>query len=222
MYKRQGVPRADGHRTSASHRYERGRDGLGILGEPGQLGAEHHVTAQLAEPVEQDPLGAPLGQDPGPGIGRVLGRLGVVEHPVLARAGASLPRHADRRVAAPPHDLLEDAEVVEDLQGPRLDPLAPGTGEQLRRPLDDERAHAAPGEVAGQHQAGGPGAHDQDIAPPVPQGPGRDPQGGAPLLLLLVLVLVPVLVLVLRHRSPHSRSEISLTTLRRPVSQECP
>jgi hypothetical protein len=30
-------------------------------------------------------------------------------------------------------------------------------------PVDDLRAHAAPAELVGEHQAGGPGADDEDV-----------------------------------------------------------
>ncbi|CAM3703237.1 hypothetical protein NORO109296_03895 [Nocardiopsis rhodophaea] len=138
----------------------RGRP-VGVLRQADDLPAEGDAPAELFQPRQQDLLRTPLRHHPRFGGRRVLCRLGRIEHPVLAHALPVLPDHPDRVGAPGGADRLTDAEVVEDLHGARLDPLAARAGEQRVGPLDDERLHPAPGEVDAQRQTAGTRAHDQ-------------------------------------------------------------
>ncbi|MDQ1048108.1 hypothetical protein QFZ76_006344 [Streptomyces sp. V4I2] len=136
---------------------------FGVLLQPHRLPAEVHPPAELLQTREQDLLGAPLRNHPRLGVRGVLGRLGRVEHPVLAHPLPVLPDHPDRIAAPAREDRVEHAEVVEHLHRARLDALAARAGEQPLRPLHHQRVHAPPGEVDAQGEAGGAGAHDQYI-----------------------------------------------------------
>ncbi len=65
-------------------------------------------------------------------------------------------------VAAVRLELVDEAEIVEDLLGARLQALAAGAVERLGRLLDDPERDAAALQLAGQGEAGGSGADDED------------------------------------------------------------
>lgn len=155
---RDGVPRADrafggevrGHRVRVLfHRH--------------QLTAELHPPAEFREPLEQDLLCAPLRHHPRVGVRGFVARLGRIEHPVLADPRAVLPDHADGVGATGGVDRVQHTEIVEDLPGARLDPLAARPGEERVGALDDEGVDPAPGEVDGESEAGRSGADDEDL-----------------------------------------------------------
>lgn len=137
-----------------------------VLVEPDDLTPELHPPAQLLQPGEEDLLRPPLRHHPRHGERRVRGRLlqlGRVEHPVLAQPLAVLPDHPDRVGPAVREDRVQDAEVLQDLHGARLDALAARPREQSVRLLHDQRVHTPPGEVDAERQTGRARTHDQDI-----------------------------------------------------------
>ena len=76
-------------------------------------------------------------------------------------AGAG-PHLAARGGRAELQRTVGDLQVPVDLQGARLDSESPGLHGGTVVPVDDSRAHTAPGELVGEHQPGRPRAHDQD------------------------------------------------------------
>jgi hypothetical protein len=115
--------------------------------------------------LDRHPLGEQLGRPP---LGdhqhvrvRHLGRRVVqLVHPPL-HGLAVRPVHPQRRVvAAGGPETLDQAEVVEHLQGARLQALAAGTVERPRRLLEDAERHAVTLQLAGDGEAGRTGADD--------------------------------------------------------------
>ena len=135
-----------------------------VLGDPRQGGAEGDAAAELGQPGVQDLLGPPLREQPGLAVRRGIRGPGALEHVVLALPGAVLPDHPDRGRPARREDRVHHAQVVEDLHGAGLDALASGAGEEGVRLLDDEGAHAAAGQIAGEGEPGGSGPHDQYVS----------------------------------------------------------
>ncbi|GGV03012.1 hypothetical protein GCM10010502_67080 [Kitasatospora aureofaciens] len=60
-------------------------------------------------------------------------------------------------------DPVEHAEVLQDLQGARLESLAARAGKEPRTAFDGQGGDAVPGEVECEGEAGGPGSDDQDV-----------------------------------------------------------
>lgn len=152
--------------VAGAHRPARGEvrgDALRVLRDTDDLVAEGDPAAQFREPRGQDLLRAPLRHHPRPVVRRVLARLGRVEHVVLADPLAVPPDHADRVGAAHRVERVDDAEVVEDLHGAGLEALAPRAREQLPGALQDQRVHAAPGQLDTEGEPGGAGADDQYV-----------------------------------------------------------
>ena len=58
---------------------------------------------------------------------------------------------------------IDDAQVRVDLEGAGLHAERPRLARRPGMAVDDHRAHAAAGELVGEHQAGGAGADDQDV-----------------------------------------------------------
>jgi hypothetical protein len=58
---------------------------------------------------------------------------------------------------------LDDAEPGVDLQRARLHAKRPRLARRPGMPVDDQRTHASPSELVGQHQPGRAGSDDQDI-----------------------------------------------------------
>lgn len=136
---------------------------LVVLLEAGHLGAELDLVAQLREPVAQDPLGAPLRLHDQVRVRDVRRRLPGLVHPAFPDDLVTFVA-PDARVAAPGgEDLVDDAEVVEDLQRAGLQSLAAHSRGGLGRPLDDAQVHATAGELDGQGQSCRPGADDQYV-----------------------------------------------------------
>jgi hypothetical protein len=136
---------------------------VAVTGEPGDLHAELHPPAQLGEPLRQQFTGAPLRQHPGVRVGHVRAGVvpGVHAHVVQPPAGQV---HAHARVVAPGLEHpVDQAEVVEDLQGARLQALAARAVEEPRAALDQPVLDAAPGQIAGQRQSGRSGSDDQHV-----------------------------------------------------------
>lgn len=94
--------------------------------EIGELGAEFDLTAEGAQSVVQDGDGDVLWDQPGVGVGRGLATFTGGDH--APRDGHRAEVNPQLRVgAAPAEDFIDDAEVVEDFQGARLNPLGAGT-----------------------------------------------------------------------------------------------
>jgi len=77
-----------------------------------------------------------------------------------------VPRHRRIILSAGFVYFVDDAEVVIDLERTWLDALAARAGAMIRRHrigFDDAHGDAAPRQIAGQHQAGRPGAGNQDF-----------------------------------------------------------
>ncbi len=113
-------------------------------------------------------LGAPLREHPDRGErhGRVRDdRPGAPDEVPLALRFAVLPVQHPGVGPAGGTDGGEQAEVLEDLLGPGLEPLAARAGEQRPRLLDQQRGDSAPGQVAGEGQAGRAGADNEDLGP---------------------------------------------------------
>lgn len=62
---------------------------------------------------------------------------------------------------AVPHDMVDGAEIVEHLQGPRLNPLGLGRTTGSRIPLDEMAGDATAGEIARQRESHRAGADDE-------------------------------------------------------------
>jgi hypothetical protein len=133
-----------------------------VLRNAGQLGAELDPAAQLGQPLTQHLLGAPLGDDQHAGIGHIRGGLAAGVRVQVADDPVALPA-PERQVAdARGEHPLDHAEVVQDLQASWLQALAARAGERRGRLVEDPQP-PPPGQVAGQHQLGRPGPHDQDL-----------------------------------------------------------
>lgn len=148
------------HRTGGQVR----RDAFRVLGESGQRGREGDIAAQLAQACQQDLLCAPLRHHPRLPVRLGLSRRRPAEHVALALAPPVLPDHADRCRAAVRTHGVAHSEIVEDLSRARLDALAARAGEERGRLLDEEGAHAAAGQIAGEREAAGAGADDQHLS----------------------------------------------------------
>ncbi len=145
-----------------------GLDPVRVLVEAAQRGAEDDLAAEFAQPLVQQLLGAPLREHPDRGErhGRVRGdRPGAPDEVPLALRLAVLPAQHPGVGPTGGMDGGEQAEVLEDLLGPGLESLAARAGEQRPGLLDQQRGDSAPGEVAGEGQAGRAGADDKDLGP---------------------------------------------------------
>jgi len=166
---------ADGARAAVRADQIGGADGLGcvlacqrrgdavvVLGEADQCRAEFDVHAEFGEPIPQDALGPGLAEHPEIRVGDRRSRVDRLAHPAL---GDELSVQVDthRRCRHPCRvDGIQDAQVVEDLQGPWLDAVATGSGEEHGGPVDDPHRDVPAGEVEGEGQAGGSGACDEN------------------------------------------------------------
>ena len=109
-----------------------------------------------------------LQQHPHARIGHVGGRLALFDAVEFGRAERlwPVPRHRRIILSAGFVHFVDDAEVVIDLERAWLDALAARAGAMIRRHrigFDDADGDAAPRQIAGQHQAGRPGAGNQDF-----------------------------------------------------------
>jgi hypothetical protein len=70
--------------------------------------------------------------------------------------------HAAQPDAAIDH-LSGDAELLPDLQGPRLNANHPALGQRLRQFIDDVTQHTMPSQIRRHHKAHWPGPHDEHL-----------------------------------------------------------
>lgn len=134
-----------------------------VLVEADQLGGRLPRAPELGQPVAEYGLGPGLPQDPRVRIGHIRRRPEGLGHPPLHH---ELPVEMDVRHRQRPslvEHRVEDAEIFEDLERARLQPVAPRTGEELGRLVDDAYVTSAPGQVDGQGQAGRSGSRDEHI-----------------------------------------------------------
>ncbi len=152
------------HRTGgAVGAGDAGRDAVRVLGEGIQAGAERDRAAQLGQPRVLDLQIPPLREQQHGAVRGGRRRDAGLHHHLLVDHAAVRP-DAPRRVRpAGLQDGVEHAEVLVHLLGARLDAVAAGAGRQPVQALQDEGAHAAPGEVEAEGQAGGAGAGDQYV-----------------------------------------------------------
>ena len=132
---------------------------------PVSRGAELHLAAQLAQPLVQHLLGAPLGEHPriSP-YGSPPGRRRRSNMSNARPRAAALPEHADRGRAAARHGpRRRRPRSSRTSRRARLEALAPRAREERVALLHDAGPHAAAGQVAGEGEAGGPGADDQHV-----------------------------------------------------------
>ena len=92
----------------------------------------------------------------------VLGLGAAQRHLAIGRGRPDRHRHP----AVGDH-AIDDAEIVEHLEGARLDALAARAGLRAGGGLDQAEGDAAAGELAGQRQPGRAGADDQHRQPSV-------------------------------------------------------
>ena len=134
-----------------------------MLAEAAQPGAQLDGDAKAGQPLAQDLLDPPLGDHQAdrirdvrrghvPGLG--VGRGDHLRPPVLAEQHVGDPGG---------QDPVDHPEVVEHLQAARAQPLAAGTGRELRDLVDDAHGDAAPGKITRERQAGRAGPHHEDI-----------------------------------------------------------
>jgi hypothetical protein len=133
-------------------------DAIGILRERHELRAELDFAAEIGKPRAQDIERLRLQQHPHAGIGHVGRRLAPLDAMKLGRSERLRPVPGQRRRIRPTGAVhtLDEAEVVVDFQRARLDALAARAGAMIRRRgkrLDDAERHAAPREIAGEHEA---------------------------------------------------------------------
>ena len=125
-----------------------------------QFGVPLHGRVPVAQPLAHDALVVVLAEDQDVWIGR--------------RAAPGLAQRHARGVPAARPDVgagggraklerpPDDAELRVDLHGARLHGERPRLKRGAGVPVDEHRAHAAPGELVGEHQAGRAGTDDQD------------------------------------------------------------
>nr|WP_313450326.1 hypothetical protein [Brevibacterium casei] len=150
-----------------------GGDPACVLCERFEPGAEAHRPAEPAEEVPQRFLDAPLRGDHARRIRNV--------RPVEERARHATDRpgravggdDGHRHRACVGEHLLDDAEVLEHLQGARLQSFSPRAGLGSVRGVDDLDRHAPAGELAGERESGGAGSDDE-------HGGGCDGHGDLP------------------------------------------
>ena len=148
---------------------QRRRDAIGILRKHTSLVPNSTRPPSSLQAPAQDVERARLQQHPHARIGHVgrsarAFRCGGIWP---GRAASARPTPAPDNIGPPACvHFVDDAEVVIDLERARLDALAARAGAMIRRRrigFDDADGDAAPRQIAGQHQAGRPGAGDQDV-----------------------------------------------------------
>ena len=143
----------------ASRLDDRGGDAAGILAEAVELGSLLDAAAELADPLTQD------------GLGQVLRD---VEHEAESRPIAGQFK-ADQGLAVGVHveaahylalldEPLGQAHHVEHFERARVNAQGACLQDYPVALVDDPGPDAAGQELAGQHEAGRPRAHDQDLA----------------------------------------------------------
>jgi hypothetical protein len=139
--------------------FEGHRHAVVVEAQVGQAATELDFAAQLCQAIPQNRLGAPLRQGHGVGVwplrSWLRGRHRQVEQQRLTQV------EPDRGVIGGClGNAIDDAEVIEHVQGARLQREAPRTDLRPIRLVDDPAGDAPPGEVARQGQPSGPGSHD--------------------------------------------------------------
>jgi hypothetical protein len=127
---------------------QRRADGLGRLGHRDEPGVALDRDPQAAEQPFQDRLGDVLPEGYRPGKGRVH----------FAEAGVQEPRSLD----AGTDDLVDDTQVLEDLERPRVHHRGARVRVDARAFVDDPDRHAVARQLAGHAQTRGPTADDED------------------------------------------------------------
>ena len=140
---------------------ERSRDLARFLLEPDQLGIPLHRHAPVTESVAHNPFVVVLAEDQNERI-RSHGSPGFAKrdtpHPpplrphVCACAGLA-------ELECP----IDDTELRIDFQGARLHAQRPRLKRRSGMPVDDQRTHAAPPELIGEHQPGRASSDDQNV-----------------------------------------------------------
>jgi len=135
---------------------------LAVLVQIGQCPPSFDLDALLAQPLGQNPFGVVLREGARFGIGGVVLRPGQLAREIqLDRPCRKCDGQARRRF--PRRDRpVDDADVVEDLQGPGLDDERAGSRRRGRGAVDDPRADPMPGQLVRHHQAGRPRANDEN------------------------------------------------------------
>nr|WP_261325743.1 hypothetical protein [Modestobacter marinus] len=141
---------------------ERRRDGTLVLCQGHQLAAQLHGSAERGEPVPQQLLRPPLREDDEVGVRDAGARRSRRDRQVGDQPAPGVQAQPVGPAAGREH-LLRDPQVVEDLQGPRLEALAAGPPVERDRAVDDAAADPAPEQVAGEGQAGRAGSHDEHL-----------------------------------------------------------
>jgi hypothetical protein len=147
---------------------QRGSDAIGILRKGREPGAEFHAPAELAQPPPQHLKRARLRQHPHAGIRHVRRRLAPLDAMEFRRSDLlrSIPCHRRRIRPAVRMHRIDHAEIVVHFERARLDALAARPRALIRRDrihLDDAETHAAPRQVAGEHQPRRARARDQHV-----------------------------------------------------------
>ena len=123
-----------------------------VLLETGQLRTALDLDAELREPGGEQLLGAALREDPGVRVGHVRRRLLLLGHPALhgeLAVEVGLDRRGQHRFFPYP---AEDPQVFEDLEGARLQPVAPRAGERMRVAIDDPHIDVPARQLDGKRQ----------------------------------------------------------------------
>ncbi len=142
---------------------DRGGHAVGVLAEAAQFGAEFDGYVEVGQPLAQDLLHPPLGD-------QQAGRVWDVRRGHPSGLGVDLSDHlrspvlAMRQVGDPGgQHSVDHREVVEHFQAAWAQPFAAGTARELRCPIDDAHRDATPGKIACERQAGRAGTHHEDI-----------------------------------------------------------
>ena len=127
-----------------------------------ELGVPLHRQSPVAELVAHDPLVVVLTQDENERI-RSDEPAGVAERDVRHPAAFG-PDIRARAALAELERAIDEAELRVDLQRARLHAQRPRLARRPGMTVDDERAHAAPAELIGEHQPGRAGTDDQNVS----------------------------------------------------------
>ena len=152
---------AGAHLFGAGRGLEGGRDTVAVLLRSGQSGVELHEPAELLDSAAERGVGVVLGDQQRVRVGHVVAGLARVEH----GAGQNERAEVDpefRVVRAVLDDLVQDAEILEDLLGAGLDSFGAGAGETLVGCADDPNIDVAVQQICGDRESGGAASDDQD------------------------------------------------------------